>query len=209
VSQEPSLDDLTSKKGWTSIGYDKNIWIPCPNQFPPSLTKQEWARGFAEAWWDAVPGHHSEQQARELEQALVFLHDNIYDYQPCHVVLIHLPDARMTPLAVCFGIWQSLGDRDSQLRALVHADDPAAVEPPIIEEVRTEHLGAGLKSLYYQRESHGSGLFTALNYAWRSEEYETDLRVFCGCPDMARMQRAIPDIEALTREISIVPHGQQ
>jgi hypothetical protein len=205
VSKEPSLDDLTSKKGWTKISYDKNIWIPCPNRFPPSLTRQEWSRGFAEGWWNAVPGRHSERQVKALEQTLLYLHDNIYGYQPCHVVLIHLPDARMTALPVCLGIWQPLGDRDDQLRRLVHADDPAAVEPPIVEEVRTERLGTGLRSLYHQRESDGSGLLTALNYAWRSEEHETDLRIFCGSPDMARLQRAIPDIEALTREISIVP----
>jgi hypothetical protein len=205
VSDEPSLDDLTSKRGWTKIGYDKNIWIPCPNQFPPSMPRQEWSRGFAEAWWNAVPGRHGERQVKELENALLFLHDNVYGYQPCHVVLIHLPDARMTPLPVCFGIWQSIGDRDSQLRTLVHADDPAAMEPPVVEEVRTERLGTGLRSLYHQRASHGDGVLTALNYAWRSEEHETDLRVFCGCPDMARMQRAIPDIETLVQEISIVP----
>jgi hypothetical protein len=51
--------------------------------------------------------------------------------------------------------------------------------------VRTarRHLGRG--------EIHGYA-----DYEWRSEQFETDLRLFTFSRSLARLQRAIPDIEA-------------
>jgi hypothetical protein len=44
-----------------------------------------------------------------------------------------------------------------------------------------------------------------LSYAWRSEVFETDLRLFTASPDLGRLQRAIPDIAELARHITTVP----
>ena len=208
MTEQGSLADLTSKKGWVKVGYDRNIWIPCPPGFPPDMSQQEWASGFARLWWDASSLRHGQREVDGLERALVYLHDNIYGHQPCHLVLIHLPDVQLAPLPLCFGIWQAIGERDSQLRILVHADDPAAVQAPMVEEIRTESLGTGLRCMYHQREQEGTGILAALDYAWRSEEYETDLRLFTSCPDLGRLQRAIPDIEELIRVITVVPRTQ-
>jgi hypothetical protein len=34
--------------------------------------------------------------------------------------------------------WKSDGEREQQLRSLTHADDPDAVRPPVVDEVKTE-----------------------------------------------------------------------
>lgn len=208
MTEQGDLAGPTSKKGWVKADYDRSIWIPCPPAFRADMTREEWASGFARLWWDASGLKYGKRQVEGLRDALVYLHESIYGHQPCHLVLIHLPDVRLAPLPVCFGIWESVGDRDSQLRMLVHADDPAAVEPPMVEDIQVRSLGVGLRCLYYQKEREGSGVLASLNYAWRSEEFETDLRLFTSCPDLGRLQRAMPDIETLTQAITLVPRAQ-
>ena len=205
MTDPASLDAMTSKKGWPKVDYDKTIWIPCPPAFSEQLTREEWARGFATLWWDASGRKHGKRQVRALEQTLVEEQRGIYATLPCHAALFHLPDVTVPPLAVCLAVWQSIGDRDTQLRELVHADEPLAVEAPLVEPVSTGRLGTGLRSQYYQREPGGSELMGMLNYAWRVEDLETDLRVFTGCPDLGRLEGAMADIDELTRAISIEP----
>jgi hypothetical protein len=87
---------------------------------------------------------------------------------------------------------------------LANADDPEAVEPPIVEEFRTDALGAGLRTMRYLRMDDGA-VAGALNYAFRDEPLETDLRIFTACEDLARLQMAFSDIEELVRSARISP----
>jgi hypothetical protein len=43
-----------------------------------------------------------------------------------------------------------------------------------------------------------------LNYAWRSDEHATAVRMFTGSPDLDRLQRAVPDVEQLARGVAII-----
>jgi hypothetical protein len=204
VSEEPSLAEMTSEHGWIKAAYNKARWVPCPRDFPAGLPEEEWARRVAKLWWETAHTKFGDRQVRSLEQSLIYVHDNIFS-QPCHLVLIHLPDARVAPLPVCFGIWRSFGDREEQLRMLVHADDEIAVQPPILEEVWTEALGSGLKCLYYQKQREGKEVIGVLNYAWRSDEYMTDLRIFTATSNLGRLEQAMPDIDELTKVIQFIP----
>ena len=205
MTEPAGLAGLTSKKGWPKVDYDQTIWIPCPPSFGEHMTAQEWAGGFAGLWWDASGLKHGKRQVKGLEKTLLEEQQSIYRLLPCHTALLHLPDVTLAPLPVCLAVWQAVGDRDSQLRELVRADEPAAVEAPLVEQVTTERLGTGLRCLYYQRASEGAGLIGALSYAWRCDELDTDLRVFTACPDLGRLERAMPDIDALIRAITIMP----
>lgn len=205
MSEEFSLADMTSEHGWIKVDYDTTRWIPCPRNFPASLSEEAWANKIATIWWRATGVEFGDLQVRNLQQALIYAHDSIYADQPCHLVLIHLPDARMAPLPVCFGVWRSYRSREEQLRMLVHADDPMAMQPPTLEEVWTESLGTGLKCLYYQKKRKGKEVIGALNYAWRSEEYETDLRIFTATSNLSRLEQTIPDIDELTQVTKFVP----
>ena len=140
-----------------------------------------------------------------MEQGLLDLRRGIYATQPCHTALIHLPNVDVAPLPVMVATWEAVGDKDTQLRMLVHADEPEAVEAPLIEPVTAEKLGTGLKSQYLQRQPTGTDLTGVLNYAWRVEDLETDVRVFTACGDLGRLQAAMPDIDQLTNTISIEP----
>jgi hypothetical protein len=202
---DPEIWALTSKKGWPKIAYDKTIWIPCPETFNGPMTREEWAQGFASLWWEASGFKHGKRQVAGLEKALFELQQSIYATQPCHSAVIHLPNVDVAPLPVCVAVWQAVNDRETQLRTLVHAEEPEAVETPLVEPVTTEQLGTGLKSQYLQRFQRGTELTGVVNYAWRVEELETDLRVFTACGDLGRLQAAMPDLDELVRNISVEP----
>ena len=197
--------DLMSRKGWVAIGYDKTTWIPCPPGFEGQASRDEWAEGFANTWWDASGRKHGKRVINAFARMLIDMQARIYTEQPCHLALLHMPDVQYTPLPVYIGIWQAAGDRDSQLRGLVHFDEPNAVERPVVEEAWTESLGTGLRSLYYQKPQRRRDLLGVVNYAWRSEEYETALHIYTLYSDLRRLQRSMPDIDAMTRTITFIP----
>jgi hypothetical protein len=195
-----------SARGLLSVEYAQNVWIPCPPVFPEGYDRESWAKLFAEQWWAMSGRKHADREVKALARTLIDIREYAYSYLAMHRGYIHLPDLALVPLLVSFGIWEAVGDRETQLRILAHAGDPEAVQPPLVEEFGTEQLGPGLKVLSYTRKD--DTVTGHLNYAWRSEEYATAVRMFTGSPDLGRLQRAVPDIEQLARGVSIVPRPQ-
>lgn len=196
-----------STRGWISVEYDLRTWIPCPPVFPDGENRQSWARLFAEEWWMASKRKHGEREVTALARTLAQIHEIGYRELPMHDGFIHLPDLRLAPLLVGIGVWAASGEREAQLRALVHADDPDAMRPPLIEEFRPARMDAreqpGIKVLAYIRD--GERITGFLSYAWRSEEHATAVRMFTASPDLGRVQRALPDMERLASGVTIIP----
>ncbi len=208
IRPEVAAWGLASRKGWINIDQDllaRMIWVICPPFFPEGEDRESWADESAGLWWQLSGWKYGKREVGALAEMLSAIHQDLYAAGHCHQALIHLPRPNMVPLPVQIGIWAMAGDRDEQLRLLTQADEPAAVEPPIIEEFTTERLGTGLKALHYRREPGGTRLDGYLNYAWRSEQYETDLRLFTFSSDMSRLHAALPDIDDLARAIELVP----
>jgi hypothetical protein len=132
------------------------------------------------------------------------IHKELYAAGHCYQAVIHLPDPRMLPLPVQLGVWEMQGEREQQLRALAHADEPQAIEPPVVELFTTERLGTGLEALYHRQGSAGSTHDTYLNYGWRVEKYETDLRLFTFSWGALRVEQAMPDIDDVARALAVV-----
>ena len=195
-----------STRGWISVDYDLRIWIPCPPVFPDGESRQSWARLFAGQWWAASKRKHGEREVTALAQTLEGIHEIGYRELPMHNGFIHLPDLRLAPLLVGIGVWAAVGERDAQLRALVHADDPGAMKPPIIEAFWPARIdvreGPGLKVLAYTRE--GERITGFLSYAWRSDEHGTAVRMFTASPDLGRVEQALPDMERLANAVTII-----
>ena len=192
-----------SKRGWMSVKYAQNIWIPCPPVFPDGFDQASWASLYAEQWWEWSGRTHGDREVKLLARILAEIRDYGYAHLDMPRGFIHLPNLGLVPLLVSFGIWEAVGDRTTQLRILTHADDQEAVQPPLVDEFATDRLGPGLKVLSYTRA--GETVTGHLSYAWRSEEYATALRMFTGSPDLGRLQAAIPDMEQLAREAEIIP----
>jgi hypothetical protein len=203
VSEEPDVQVPTSKKGWVRIGYEKTLWIPCLPAFPEGYDCGRWASEFAQGWWDNSGQQYGPQDVERLTALLAEIHEGTFGHIPCHLAFIHLPDPRLMPLPIFVGIWESRGERDAQLRMLASADDPEAVELPIVEEFATDRLGVGLRTLRYLQMDEGE-LYGSLSYAFRVERYETDLRLWTSAEDLGRLQRAIPDIDDFARAITVI-----
>jgi hypothetical protein len=202
------MSQLTSRKGWALASYDKRIWVPCPLGLPEGWDHARWAREFAAAWWGLSGLAYGDTELEKLTTLLDYIYESTWGPGatiPCHLAFIHLPDPRMLPLPVYLAILRSLNPKGEELRRLTRADDPAVIEPPIIEDFTTEHLGQGLRVLRYWHGDDEGEVAAGLGYAWRSEQYETDLRLFTASSDLARLQQAIPDIDELARQITVVP----
>jgi hypothetical protein len=142
VMREPAgLGSLTSKKGWAKVAYNKTIWIPMLAGLPAGYDREPWAREFAAVFWAMSGLPHGKSDETRLATALAYLHEHTYGHVPCHLAFIHLPDPRMLPLPVHLGIWESVNERNEHIRMLTNADDPQAIERPIVDEFRTENLG--------------------------------------------------------------------
>jgi hypothetical protein len=202
------MAQITSRKGWAKASYDQRIWVPCPRGLPEGWDRQRWAREFAEAWWGLSGLPHGQHELEKLATLLDYVYESTWGPEsriPCHLVFIHLPDPRMLPLPVYLSIFAALGRKEEQLRRLARVDDPALVKPPVVEEFSTPDLGPGLRVLRYVRGEDEGEVDVGLSYVWRSEEYETDLRLFAGTFDLARLEQAIPDTDELARQITVVP----
>lgn len=189
-----------------SVEYAQDVWIPCPPVFPDDYDRGSWAALYAEEWMSKAAGKHRDREVKALARTLVDMHKYAYTHLEMHNGFIHLPDLGLVPLLVSFGVWEAVGDRTTQLRVLAHADDPEAMEPPVVEEFGTDKLGPGLKAMAYTRK--GRTVTGHLSYAWRSEECATALRLFTGSPDLGRLQRAIPDIERMVQGVAFVSLDQ-
>jgi hypothetical protein len=203
------ISALTSEHGRLAVHYDIGTWISCPPVFPEGFDRSKWALTFAEAFSKRPGLNPSEREIKNLAATLSRIHEYTYGNVACHMCFIHQPHPSLLPLPVYMATWRAMGDRDEALRRLTNVDDPEAIEPPSVEEFSTRELGQGLKVLRFGREPgkrwKEGKIFGALNYAWREEKLETDLRVFASTGDIGRLRQAIPDIDELVNVTKIVP----
>jgi hypothetical protein len=192
-----------SKRGWIRLEYDQRVWIPCPPVFPEGDDLQAWALLFAAEWWARSGRKHGQREVHALARTLAEIHQYGYAHLAMHNGLIHLPSLDVVPLLVGFGVWGAVGDANAQLRALGHADDPEAMQPPVVEEIPAASAGPGIKVLAYTRR--GEDIMGFVSYVWRSDEHETAVRMFTACPDLGRLQRAIQDMDQLATGVTIIP----
>lgn len=218
----------TSEKGRARVDYDRTLWVPCPPVMPDGYDTARWAREFSEAWWEMYELEHGEIQLKRLAAQLALVRD--FTFGPgevgCHLAFLHLPDPRRDPLPVYLAILAADGEKNARLRGLTLADDPDVLTPPVVEEFTTDRLGTGLRVLRHFPGTPGprtSGpgtpaapekptavegateIHAGLSYAWRNDEYQTDLRLFTATHDLGRLRRAIPDIDDLARQITVLP----
>lgn len=200
---------------WPEFDFDPAIWIElpaiwCEETWPDH---RAWARDLAESCWGDFDVDPGEYEVDNLALTLALFAEKLQpDQVPGQHFFLHLPDPRMMPLHVSFDLWDAEGEREAALREMTNADDPDAVEPPVVETFTTEHLGEGLRTLRYcpfdpgpDRPPDPGALFASLNYAWRIDAYATDVRLASSCPDLARLIQIIDDIDTLARGIRLVP----
>ena len=139
-------------------------------------------------------------------KSMLGMREDLYKSWLGQFMYFYMGPPRYRPLPVMLGVWHMMQERDEQLRLLAGYDTTDLVEPPILEEFYTEHLGTGVKVWCVQKpEKRRQPLCGLLGYAWRSEELETDLHLKTMCTDLGWLQAAMPGIEEFARAIRIVP----
>jgi len=203
------LADLASEHGRLAVHYDIDKWMSCPPAFPQGYDRKTWALTFAEAFSNRPGLNPSERDIKRLAAVLEQIHAYTYSHVACHMCFIHQPHPSLTPLPVYMATWRAMGGRDEALRRLTNADDPDSIQRADVAEITARELGPGLKVLRFGLEPGKRGkagsVFAALNYAWRDDRLETDLRVFAATGDVGRLRQAMPDIDELVNVTKIVP----
>lgn len=204
MSAEFSLADLTSRKGWVRVQCDLRIWIPCPAEFPDELglDRESWSVAMAEAWWEQSGLSYGQSAVDKLAYMLREVREQGYENVPCHQIWAYYRDFTVPPLPVHIGIWMMTGDREDQLRALSGATDHNVIRQPLVTEFTTKTLGIGFRVVRYKDDGNGN-VVGMLGFAFRSEEFETDVQVITGTPDLRQLQRTTADIDDFVHGISV------
>ena len=102
----------------------------------------------------------------------------------------------LVPLPVFLNIWKSADDKDTVLHGLAGADAPGVVRPPSIENVSTGHLGSGLRVYRVTRPDPDSPeLLGIIAYAFRCEEYATDIHLQAVSYDLGFLQACLDGLD--------------
>jgi hypothetical protein len=187
------------------IDYDPSRWL----ELPPRWDTEEWqdigawALSCAELFWRSY--------ARDPEESgIAFLAGRLRHFAEAFApepfdtrVLLRMWEPTTMPLQVCTMVKPAQGDREETLRFLVGAEDPDAVEPPVVESCRTDSLGVGLRAFRYLRQDDTPEVVAALRYAWRVEEVGADVVLWTATNDTAQVIRTAQDIEELAHTMSV------
>jgi hypothetical protein len=199
-----TLGDLTSKKGWVRTSRDFTKWIPCPAEFPRDLhlDRESWAAESAQGWWEHSGLKYQPQNVSRLARMLATIHEYGYTHVPCHQIWVYYRGTDALPLPLHIGIWMMSGDRDEQLRSLSGANDPDVIRPAKATTFTSPLLGSGYRTLRHKKDDAGT-VAAFLGFAFRSEEFETDVQAFVSTTDLRQLHKAAPDIEDFVRGMRV------
>ena len=94
-----------------------------------------------------------------------------------------------------------VGQDARMLLELSGATDPDVIRPPAVSAFTTKGLGTGLRTMRH-KEADGT-VVAMLGFAFRSAEFETDVQVTAGTPDLRQLQKATRDIEDFIHGMSV------
>jgi hypothetical protein len=190
---------------WIEVDYDPTVWVEMPSEWTDDTWPdyRDWAWDTAKAVWADSGIEPGEYGIDQLALAFAMLAESA-DPALSSLTYLHVPEPTDIPLALGLKVFESTGERSAVLRVMTNADDPAAVERPIVDEFVTASLGTGLRTLrYLTLPEQPDALVGALNYAWRVDGINTDIRLWTACPDLSRLIGAIDDIDTLARRIRV------
>lgn len=183
-------------------GLDPARWLAA---VPSAAKVPGVTRLAAESLWASSEVRPRRGEVRHCAGVLAFAVEGYARLEPDLDLHLHLDGPRGDPLAVYTGHFQAVGDPEAELRAFTHADDPDyAVEPPLVDEFATPHLGTGHRVLrHYVSPEHG--IITALRYAWHLPDHDTYVIAKTSSPEPPRVLTALDDIDAFVRALRFLP----
>lgn len=189
---------------------DLSTWMPVPTQWPaPGAesmfpTMPEWADYAANAIWNESTLQPRPGELDLLIRVLAYGAEHFPSAYPGFDLFLHLPGPRDMPLPVFIGDFDTsdiVTDEDAaiELRQWT-SDDPNAVEPPIIEDFLSPHLGPGVRALRYSVPDKESGeILAGLRYGWHVPHLSRHAYLITGTHDPGHLIATMEDIDALAR----------
>lgn len=188
---------------------DLHPWTVIPprsdegNPFEAWLDIAAWCREEAEDLWEdreLDPGPNGVQFTADtfVQRAEAFSPPG-----SDHWLFLHRDQPTDLPLPVCAAIGPASGPREETLRNLTLADDPQAVEPPVVKRFHSEYLGEGLTAFRYANAENSPHLLACVRYAWRVEEFGADVVIWTATDDIARVLQAADDVQDLARSLAV------
>ncbi|MBC9728831.1 hypothetical protein [Streptomyces sp. TRM68367] len=191
------------------IDYDASLWLEIPPRWDEESWSDidSWASECAELLWRSHAQDPGESGIPFLAGTLRRCADAFAPERFDTRALLHIASPTSTPLPVFAAVRpaeaEEEGEREAALRALVQADDPDAVEPPVVETFHTENLGEGVRALRYVRQDDAPEVLAWLRYAWHDGEIDTDTVLWTATDDVGQVIQAAKDIEKLAHKIQI------
>lgn len=191
-----------------NVAYDPLIWVEIPVMWGPESwpSPDAWAEQLAEELWADLD--HTAVDVANLERLLAFWGEKLGGINPELdievITYLHLPHPAVEPLPVRVMI----DNEGSTAAQLAEVQDPAAIEPPVVDEFRSDHLGTGIRVLRYRplgpTDDASSGaveLYAVLRYAFEIPNPEAVLVVTSSCADLGRLIQAMDDMDTFVRAI--------
>lgn len=192
---------------WIDVDYDVDKWLWVPGAFGRGekySRPKKWARAYAQALWEldeAGPDH--DDQVKELALVLELFAKRQPTSSPGQQTYLYVPDPRRMPIPLYVQPLRWAEGEEPTLRELVRADEPDAVEKPVVDVFATEHLGEGLRTLRYFTDPGDNSLQCALTYGWQLREHDFDLRLYTVNGAVGEMAVAAEDFDELARSVRI------
>lgn len=184
----------------------------CWLEIPARWDEEEWRDidGWARR---AVRGGRWRERGTRRQDAAATLRSCAGAFAPerfDHRVFLHLetPGRRAgeaaLPLPVSIEVTPADGEMSAALRARVGAQDPEAVEEPVVEAHRCPGLGEGLRALRYLcGDAEDPRVVAALRYAWRDHAHGADVTLATASHDIGRLLRTVGPIERLAGRLTL------
>jgi hypothetical protein len=188
---------------------DAYPWVIIPPRSGPSAPFEEWddihtwCREYAEDIWADRGLDPGANGVEFLGKTLARCAEALCPPHSEHWLFLHVDQPTDMPLPVCVAIGPATAPRDETLRALTMADDPDAVEPPVVKTCRSDRLGEGMTTFRYVSQSDSPHVLACVRYAWQVAEHDAEVVIWTATDDIARVIAASEDVENLSKSLAI------
>jgi hypothetical protein len=180
-----------------------DVWIGVPGEWSEETwpDHRDWARDVADAVWAGASPAPGGQGPDHLALGLAMLAESPLLDLAWRRTFLWLPGPTSDFLPVHLEAYAAEGERAESLAELTRADEPGAVEKPIVEPFRTEHLGDGIRVLRYAADPRDRAVMLTLSYAWRAGDL--DVLLWLSTFDTGLALRAMDDVDELARAVHL------
>ncbi len=203
------FDHRKSSDNWAVVTYDQDRWIPMPIYFKGTrwADPAEWA--FDQAGKAFLRGGRDltkkvvKKEVHPFAELLLFAQREESKKIITHKFYLNCPDYTKLPVSAYVGMYKCQGTREQAFEYYSGWGARGAREPARYSEIRTDNLGAGVRSVWSD-DVNGATMYCA-NYVFRNEEYNTDVHAMLRTELEERFWETLPEMDTFVHGIRCTP----